>query len=274
MPVLLSSLWNSLPAAGWAPCDCRQGIRARIDFWESFFFSPRSAQELVFRYQREQVWGLITSVSKSGTFPILFYLGISWPESGLSSLVANPPLLGKQQQATAAVAWRLVGNVPCRTGGSGLAPWSVLLCRPVPLPLPRQPRLTSGLTPHVPCGFGTAMLVAERRAPNLWAEVWAILPFRGALLEVEVRGILTKSLLPRQIQQTRTEDSCSFWGVGRDALPGHCLHAPCSIPFFFRPEVTLQWQCTRHGRLWMFCSSLFFSNVLVMLNEHLGFCLF
>lgn len=144
----------------------------------------------MFSYQREQVWGLITSVSKSGTFPTLCYLGISWPESGLSSLVAKSPLLGKQQQATAAVAWRLVGNVPCRTGGSGLAPRSVLLCRPMLLLLPRQPRLTSGLPPHVPFGFGTAVLVAEHWAPNLWAKVvpwgWATLPFCGTLLKVKV----------------------------------------------------------------------------------------
>lgn len=60
---------------------------------------------------------------------------------------------------------------------------------------------------------------------------------------------------------------------GITLCPRHWLHALCSIPYSPRPEVTLQRQCTQHGRLWMFCSSLF-SSVLVVLQEHLGFCLF
>lgn len=60
---------------------------------------------------------------------------------------------------------------------------------------------------------------------------------------------------------------------GNHTVPRHWLHALCLIPYSSRPEVTLQRQCTQHGRLWMFCSSLF-SSVLVVLQEHLGFCLF
>lgn len=144
----------------------------------------------MFSYWWQQVWGLITSVCKSDTFPTLFYLGTSWFKSGLSSLVANCPLEGKHQQAAAVVAWCSVENVHHKTGESGRSLCCFTdLC---PSHSPRSPRLTSGLPLHVPFGFEADMLVAEGWGPNLRVEVlpWvqALLPFGAALLEVVGRA--------------------------------------------------------------------------------------
>jgi len=213
--------------------------------------------------------GLITSVCKSDTSPTLLHLGTSWPESGLSSSVANCPLEGKRQQAAAAVAWRSAGNVHRKTGKSRLS----LCCFTAVCP-----SHSSGSP-----GWHRGSLRTRR---SVWRRWWRpeaqTCPLAGPLLEAAGQACQGRPSCPgrsrpvgsAQVQQSRWDLLCPRAGAGHGALcPGTDSTLFVSLSYSSRPQVTLQRRRTQHGRLWMLCSSLF-SNILVVFQEHLGFCLF
>lgn len=89
MSVLLPS-WGFLPLLG----ESHLTTGKALDRFFRIIFSLRTAQELMFSYQWQQVWGLTTSVCKSDTSPTVLSLGTSQFASGLSSSVASCPVEG------------------------------------------------------------------------------------------------------------------------------------------------------------------------------------
>lgn len=145
----------------------------------------------------------------------------------------KPSSVGQQHQAAAVAVWHWVGDAHGEAGNSEPTLQAVPLGRPVPLSLPAA--LADVRAPEA-CAI-LAWTHCWQRAEVMLGG-WATLPSVGRCWMGKERGSL------RNLLSNRSGWAELFRGLGPAALPGCCLHTPCFTPYSFRPEVTLQWQCT------------------------------